>query len=443
MRALIRRAARLTGSAQPPGDKSISHRALIFSALARGTCKVENLSPGEDVRSTAACLRQLGVRIDAEGSGATVFGAGLEGLRSPAGVLDCGNSGTTMRLLAGVLAGANVGGVLDGDESLRGRPMKRVLQPLRQMGAVCQGTMDVKGEERAPLRFEPGAVLKGVRHDLAVASAQVKTCLLLAGLFAEGETTVREPEVSRDHTERMLRAFGAPLTFWPDRAISIRRPDKPLQSPESLVVPGDPSSAAFLLAAALVVPGGAVTLTGVDVNPTRIGFLRVLQRMGARIELTPEADRAGDPVATLRAHGDVMLSGTEITSGEVPSLLDEVPILAVVASQARGRTTIRGAGELRVKESDRLAKVAAGLAAMGVPVQELPDGLIIDGPVPLKGARIDAARDHRIAMSFSIAGLCAEGETEVSGAEWADISYPGFYALLAGLTDGAVSVRTP
>lgn len=441
MRALIRRAERLHGGTQPPGDKSISHRALIFSALAHGTCKVENLSPGEDVRSTAACLRQLGVRIDAEGSNATVFGAGLEGLRSPTGVLDCGNSGTTMRLLSGVLAGANTGGVLDGDESLRSRPMKRVLAPLRQMGAACEGTRDAKGEEKAPLHFKPGADLKGVRHDLTVASAQVKTCLLLAGLFAQGETTVREPEVSRDHTERMLRAFGAPLTFWPDRAISIRRPEKPLQSPESLVVPGDPSSAAFLLAAALVVPGGEVTLAGVDVNPTRIGFLRVLQRMGARIELTPETDRGGDPVATLKAHGDVALTGTEITSGEVPSLLDEVPILAVVASQAKGRTTIRGAGELRVKESDRLAKVAAGLAAMGVPVQELPDGLIIDGPVALKGARIDAARDHRIAMSFSIAGLCAEGETEIVGAEWADISYPGFYSLLAGLTGGAVSTR--
>jgi 3-phosphoshikimate 1-carboxyvinyltransferase len=439
MRALIRRAARLSGSAQPPGDKSISHRAWIFSALASGTCAIDNLSPGEDVRSTAACLRALGVSIDAHGNGAVVRGVGLGGFRRPETVLDCGNSGTTMRLLAGVVAGAGVGGVLDGDASLRGRPMKRVLEPLRQMGARCEGTRSAKGEETAPLRFDPGVGLTGVRHELTVASAQVKTCLLLAGLFADGETTVREPEVSRDHTERMLKAFGAPLTFWPDRAISIRSPAQPLRSPASLTVPGDPSSAAFLLAAALVVPGGAVTLTGVDVNPTRIGFLRVLQRMGAQIELLPEPDRAGDPVATLKARGGGQLTGTEITPGEVPSLLDEVPILAVVASQAKGRTVIRGAQELRVKESDRLAKVAAGLAAMGVPVQELPDGLIIDGPVALQGARIDAARDHRIAMSFSIAGLCAAGNTEILGAEWADISDPGFYTLLSGLTDGSVT----
>lgn len=439
MRALIRRAAVLSGRAQPPGDKSISHRALIFSALASGTCAVDNLSPGEDVRSTAACLQKLGVSLEAVGNGARVRGVGLDGLRTPTGLLDCGNSGTTMRLLAGIVAGAGVGAVLDGDASLRSRPMKRVLEPLRRMGAGCAGTRDAKGEEKAPLRFEPGARLTGCRHDLAVASAQVKTCLLLAGLFADGETTVREPEISRDHTERMLKAYGAPLSFWPDRAISIRRPEGPLRSPSALTVPGDPSSAAFLLAAALVVPGGSISLNGVDVNPTRIGFLRVLQRMGAQIEIHPEPDRAGDPVATLKARGNAALVGTEITPGEVPSLLDEVPILAVVASQAKGRTIIRGAEELRVKESDRLAQVAAGLAAMGVPVQELPDGLVIDGPVALQGARIEAARDHRIAMSFSVAGLCAEGETEILGAEWADISYPGFYSLLAHLTEGAVT----
>ena len=441
MRARSVRASRLKGQMTPPGDKSISHRALIFSAISEGTCAVSNLAPGADVRSTAECLRRLGVRIDASGTNATVHGVGLDGFRAPTQVLDCGNSGTTMRLLSGLVAGAGVGGTLDGDESLRGRPMKRVLEPLRKMGASCEGQRDAKGDEKAPLTFRAGAKLLSFRHELKIASAQVKTCLLLAGLYADGETTVREPEASRDHTERMLRALGAPIAFWPDRTIAIRRPEKPLVAPEAIAVPGDPSSAAFLVGAALLVPGGEVELHGVDVNPTRIGFLRVLQRMGAQIEIIPEKDQAGDPVATLRVRGGTGLTGTEIAPGEVPSLLDEVPLLAVVASQAKGRTVVRGAEELRVKESDRLAKIAAGLKAMGVEVEELPDGLIIDGPCALKGAAIDAARDHRIAMSFSVAGLCADGETVIDGAEWADISFPGFYSLLGEFTGGAVKTE--
>lgn len=439
MQVRVVRAAGFSGKTGVPGDKSISHRALLFSALAEGTCRVENLSPGGDVRSTAECLRRLGVEMRALEDGVIeIHGRGLHALRPPSGLLDCGNSGTTMRLLSGVIAGAGVGGTLDGDESLRGRPMKRVLQPLRWMGAQAEGARNPKGDELAPLVFKPGVALTGRSHDLAIASAQVKSCLLLAGLYAEGETTVREPEPSRDHTERMFRAFGVPLHFAADGAVTVSPPRSPLRAPEQLTVPGDPSSAAFWIGAALLVPGAELEVEGVDVNPTRTGFLRVLQRMGAGLEIIPTGERAGDPTATIRVRGGARLRGTDVLAGEVPSLLDEVPILAIVASQAHGVTRLEGAGELRVKESDRLAQLTKGLRAMGVPVEERPDGFLIEGPHALKAADIDAARDHRIAMSFAIAGLVAEGETRVEGAEWADISYPGFFRLLSQMSGGAV-----
>ncbi len=422
-----------------PGDKSISHRALILAALGSGPCEVTNLAPGADVRSTASCLQALGAHVRIDASAARVRGGGLSGLRAPEGPLDCGNSGTTMRLLCGVVAGSAVGGALDGDDSLRRRPMKRVLQPLRQMGALAQATSTAAGEETAPLRFEARAALVGKRHELAVASAQVKSCLLLAGLWARGRTVVREPHLSRDHSERMLRAFGAPLQILPDGAISIDGPCAGLRTPPRLQVPGDPSSAAFLVAAALIA-GGEVEVRGVDVNPTRIGFIEVLKRMGAEIELRPEPDCAGDPVATLAVRPKSSLRSTDVLPAEVPSLIDELPVLAVLATQAHGQTTLRGAAELRFKESDRIAQVARGLSAMGADVQELEDGLSIRGPSALSGARIDAMNDHRIAMSFAVAGLAAQGETIIEGAHWADISFPGFFELLSKLSGGAVSI---
>ena len=438
MRVRVRRASRLEADVLAPGDKSISHRALLFGALGTTPMQVRNLAPGADVRSTASCLRALGVSVvEGETAGAvTVRGVGPGGFLSPASVLDCGNSGTTMRLLLGLVAGARVRCTLDGDASLRRRPMRRVLAPLRAMGARMEGEGGPE-DERAPLRVEPVPTLHGMTHRLPIASAQVKSALVLAGLAADGETRVREPEPSRDHTERMLAAWGAPVRVEEGEVVTTRLL-APLALPESLDVPGDPSSAAFWVGAALLVPGASVAVRGVDVNPTRTGFLAVLERMGARVELAPEVGRAGDPVATLRVRGGQALRGTEIRPAEVPSLLDEIPLLAVVASQADGETRVTGARELRVKESDRLRQLVLGLRAMGADIDELDDGFVLRGPARLRAAEIDAAHDHRIAMSFAIAGLVADGETQVEGAEWADISYPGFFTALATASGGAV-----
>jgi 3-phosphoshikimate 1-carboxyvinyltransferase len=438
MRVRVRRASGLEAEVLAPGDKSISHRSLLFGALGTTPMLVRNLAPGADVRSTGACLRAMGVSI-AEGEAAgtvAVRGVGPGGFRSPTSVLDCGNSGTTMRLLLGLVAGARVGCTLDGDASLRRRPMRRVLGPLRAMGARMDG-QGGPDDERAPLRVEPVPTLRGMAHRLPIASAQVKSALVLAGLAADGETRVREPEPSRDHTERMLAAWGAPVRVEAGEVVATRLLS-PLVLPGSLDVPGDPSSAAFWVGAGLVVSGASVVVRGVDVNPTRTGFLRVLERMGARVEIEAEPARAGDPVATVHVRGGEPLRGTEILPAEVPSLLDEIPLLAVVASQAAGETRVTGARELRVKESDRLKQLVLGLRAMGADIDELDDGFVLRGPARLRAAEIDAAHDHRIAMSFAIAGLVADGETEVEGAEWADISYPGFFGALRSASGGAI-----
>ena len=434
MRVRVRRAARLAAEVVAPGDKSISHRALLFGALGTRPMEVRNLAPGADVRSTALCLRLVGTDV-VPGEQWTVCGGGPDGFRSPRSVLDCGNSGTSMRLLVGLLAGAGVEASLDGDASLRRRPMGRVLVPLRAMDADVRGVG--AGEERAPLSVRPAPSLQGVTHRLPIASAQVKSALILAGLRASGETRIGEPEPSRDHSERMLRAWGAPVRVEAGE-VRVSRLERPLELPPSVEVPGDPSSAAFWLGAGLLVPGARVAVRGVDVNPTRTGFLAVLERMGAVVEREAEEARAGDPVATLRTRGGSSLRGTEIAPSEVPSLLDEVPLLAVVASQARGETRLTGARELRTKESDRLRQLVLGLRAMGAEVEELDDGFVLQGPARLRGTAIDAASDHRIAMAFAIAGLVADGETVIDGAEWADISYPGFFAELGRSTADAV-----
>ncbi len=434
MRVRVRRAGSFAGTVEVPGDKSISHRALIFAALGVTPLALEHLAPGADVRSTAACLEALGVRCSSQPGTLLVQGRG--GLRPSAQPLDCGNSGTTMRLLSGLVAGSGVQATLEGDASLCRRPMRRVLEPLRAMGACATGTAR-QGEECAPIVFSGGALV-GVSHTLSVASAQVKSCLILAGLQADGTTRIREPQASRDHTERMLRDFGAPLSVTEGGTVVVERLLRPLSLPARLRIPGDPSSAAFFIGAALLVPGGSVRCTAVDVNATRTGFLRVLSRMGAQVQLEPLAESAGDPVATLHARGGARLRGTTILPEEVPALLDEVPLLAVVASQAEGVTRLSGASELRVKESDRLRQVCRGLKAMGADVEETADGFVLRGPARLVGTHLDAMGDHRLAMSFAVAGLVADGETSVEGAEWADISYPGFFAELSARSSGAV-----
>jgi 3-phosphoshikimate 1-carboxyvinyltransferase len=436
MRARVTRASAFRGAVTVPGDKSISHRALMLAALSDGRVEIGNLSPGADVRSTARCLEALGASVEIGAHNVVVRGVGQNGLREPQQILDCGNSGTTMRLLAGMIAGARLQATLDGDESLRRRPMQRVLEPLRAIGALGEGRRDEKGRECAPLHFERGPALRAHAHALNISSAQVKSCLLLAGLFAEGETSVREPQLSRDHTERMLPLFGVAVSADP---IALRGPSLPLRAPERLVVPGDFSSAAFLIAAALLVPDADLVLTNVSINPTRTGFLRTLQLMGGNIEIEATGEHGGDPVATIRARSGGVLRGIDIGAADIPSQVDEIPMLAIVASQAEGVTSIRGAGELRVKESDRLYQVALGLRAMGARVEELPDGLIVEGGARLHGANIETAHDHRLAMGFTVAGLCADGETIIEGAEWADISYPGYFSLLAELTRGSVA----
>ncbi|MGO9829901.1 MAG: 3-phosphoshikimate 1-carboxyvinyltransferase [Myxococcaceae bacterium] len=437
MRVRVRRARNFAGTIEVPGDKSISHRALVFAALGDSPLSLEHLAPGADVRSTAACLEALGVeRRAVEGGALVVRGRGA--LLPPSHRLECGNSGTTMRLLSGLVAGAGVVATLDGDASLRRRPMARVLAPLRAMGAQAAGTPTLQ-DECAPLHFAGGALV-GRTHQLRVASAQVKSCLVLAGLQADGVTSIREPEASRDHTERMLRAFGAPLRVASDGTVLVERLVRPLALPARLRVPGDPSSAAFFVGAAALVPNASVACAGVDVNATRTGFLRVLARMGAEVRLEPAPEEAGDPVATLHVRAGARLTATTIHPAEVPSLLDEVPLLAVVASQAQGVTRLSGAAELRVKESDRLRQVCQALRAMGADVEETPDGFVVQGPSRLQGAYLDAAGDHRIAMAFAVAGLVADGETTLEGAEWADISYPGFFAQLGACSAGAVQL---
>lgn len=418
MQATIKRPRRLEGTVQLPGDKSISHRALILNSVADGPARVRGLSPGADVASTAACLRALGVEID----GGEVVGRGLGGLRPAAAPLDCGNSGTTMRLLAGLLAGQPFVSTLVGDSSLLRRPMDRVAEPLSLMGGYV---------ETAPLRVG-GKPLQGLEYGLPVASAQVKSALLLAGLGAAGPVTVVEPAATRDHTERMLRAMGAPLRVEGLR-VSLMGPVRRLD-PLDVEVPGDLSAAAFWLVAAALHGKGAVRLEHVGMNPGRTGVLGVLERLGARVQRHREVLEGEEPVADLEVARAPELRAFEVGGSEVAGLIDELPVLAVAAALLPGTSRITGAAELRVKESDRVAAMASGLRAMGADVSELPDGWEIRGPRALAGARVDSLGDHRVAMALAVAGLLAEGETEVEGAECVDISYPGFWDQLEALS---------
>ncbi len=414
-----------------PGDKSISHRALLFGAIAEGETVIEGLLPAEDPLSTAACLRAMGVAVSPIEAGAIVRvrGVGLDGLREPEIVLDCGNSGTTMRLMLGLLAGRSGRHfVLSGDDSLRRRPMRRVADPLARMAAEIHGR---RGGELAPLAVQ-GRPLRGTTIHTPVASAQVKSALLLAALTAEGATTVIEPAHSRDHSERMLRAFGADLTVQGPAGKEVTvRPGAVLHGQE-VVVPGDISSAAFWLVAGAITPGAALTIENVGLNPSRTGVLEVLVAMGARIEVRNARDVAGEPVGDLQvSHGP--LRAFTIGGDLIPRLVDEIPVLAVAACCAEGVSRISGAEELRIKETDRLAVMARQLGAMGARLEEHPDGLTIEGGSPLHGAELDSETDHRVAMSLAVAALVARGESLLHRPEAAAVSYPGFWEDLERL----------
>ena len=414
----------LRGTLRVPGDKSISHRALLFAALAEGQSRVTHLADGDDVGRTRAALECTGVAIRGVHD-AVVAGRGLDGWREPETVVDCGNSGTTMRLLAGLLAGRPFHTVLTGDASLRSRPMARVAEPLRAMGASVDGR---DGGSYAPLAIR-GGVLRGRRFDLPVASAQVKTAILLAGLQATGVTAVHEPARSRDHTERMLAAVGVPIRQLDDGTIAI---ESGAPASFELDVPGDPSSAAFFAVAASIVPGSRVVLEGLALNPTRIGFVDVLKRMGAHVDVAPTGDALGEPVGDITVEA-APLRATEIAGDEIPRVIDELPALAVAAAYADGTTEIRDAVELRVKETDRIGTIHQELTELGVDAEPRRDGLVIRGGVP-RSSRFKSHGDHRVGMAAAVAALGASGESTVRG--WAAVttSYPGFADDLARLT---------
>jgi 3-phosphoshikimate 1-carboxyvinyltransferase len=418
-----RPAGPLRGDVRVPGDKSVSHRALMFSALAEGTSRIHGFLEGEDTRATAAVLVQLGARIEAPADGErVVHGAGLHGLRGSAQALDCGNAGTGMRLLAGLLAGQAFDSTLVGDASLSKRPMRRVTDPLAAMGA----RIDTR-DGLPPLHVHGSQRLHGIRYELPVASAQVKSALLLAGLYAEGETEVIEPHPTRDYTERMLAAFGWPIAFSPGRA---KLSGGHVLHAADVEVPADFSSAAFFLVAASIVPGSGLRLPAVGLNPRRTGLLEALRLMGADIRIENERTSGGEPVGDLVVR-HAPLHGIELPEALVPDMIDEFPALFVAAAVAQGTTVVRGAAELRVKESDRLASMATGLRALGIEVEEAPDGAAIHGGA-LRGGRIDSHGDHRIAMSFAVAGLAASGGVAIGDCANVATSFPGFMELANG-----------
>jgi len=409
-----------------PGDKSISHRLAIFGALAEGDTWIDNFSSAADCASTLACLEALGVHIQREGARVGIRGRGFEGLKAPRGPLDAGNSGSTLRMLAGVLAGRPFRSILTGDESLRRRPVERIATPLRAMGARAESV-----DGKPPLTID-GGKLHGIRWESPVASAQVKTAVLLAGLQAEGTTTVVEPSPSRDHTERLLAAFGVAVQR---NGLAVSVHGGRTLRPAEAAVPGDASSAAFLVVAALILPDSEVRIEGVLLNPQRVAFVDVLRDMGAEIE-TGLVVSEPEPVGWMVARSSA-LHGVTVSPSLVPGLIDEVPALAVAAACAEGDFVLTGAAELRVKESDRIAALAEGLTRLGASIEELPDGLIVHGGRPLRGALVRSRDDHRIAMALSVAGLVAEGVTEIEGAECASVSFPEFYAFLErGATAG-------
>ena len=409
----------LKGEITVPGDKSISHRGIMLGALANGTTSITNFLKGADCLSTISCFQKMGIEIEETENEILVHGKGLHGLSAPKEILDAGNSGTTTRLISGILAGQNFSCDLTGDASIQKRPMKRIMTPLSMMGADITS---VHNNGCAPLHIK-GAPLKGISYQSPVASAQVKSCVLFAGLYADGKTSVTEPFLSRNHSELMLSSFGASVQTCGTTA-TIE--PEPVLTAQKVEVPGDISSAAFFIAAGLLIPGSELLIKNVGINPTRDGILRVCKQMGANLELLNTRTQCGEPVADILVkHSE--LNGTVIEGDLIPTLIDELPVIAVMAACANGETIIRNAEELKVKESNRLEIIVHHLSEMGCDITGTEDGMIIRGGKSLHGAVLDSHLDHRIAMSFAVAGLVADGETEITNADCVNISYPGFY----------------
>ena len=418
----------LGGELTVPGDKSISHRAVMFGALSKGTTSVTHFLKGADCLSTIHCFRKMGISIEEEGEQLLIHGQGLHGLTKPSGWLDAGNSGTTTRLLSGILSGQSFSATIHGDASIQSRPMGRIMEPLKQMGAHI---VSLNHNGCAPLEITGGS-LRGISYQSPVASAQVKSAVLLAGLYAEGITSVTEPALSRNHTELMLRGFGAQVDICPEARTASIHPEPELWG-QQVQIPGDISSAAYFIAAATITPHSEVLLRQVGINPTRAGMLQVCEEMGADITLLQKSCHGGEPAADLLIRSSD-LTGTVIEGERIPTLIDELPILAVLACFAKGTTIIRDAQELKVKESNRIAVMVQNLSAMGAHITATEDGMIIEGGAPLHGAVLESHKDHRVAMSLAVAALQASGETRIQDASCVDISYPGFYGDLQSLS---------
>ncbi|WP_077611138.1 3-phosphoshikimate 1-carboxyvinyltransferase [Clostridium sp. Marseille-P2415] len=419
------KASPLRGEITIPGDKSISHRSVMFGSIAKGTTEISHFLQGADCLSTISCFQKMGIQIENNGNTVVVHGNGLRGLKKPETILDCGNSGTTTRLISGILAAQDFDVTLTGDESIRKRPMKRIMEPLSMMGADLKS---INENGCAPLAIT-GKKLHGIHYTSQVASAQVKSGILLAGLYAEGETKVTEPYVSRNHSEIMLKYFGANVKT--EGTTACITPAEELYG-NKITVPGDISSAAFFIAAGLMIPGSEILIKNVGINPTRDGILHVCRDMGADITLLGENTDSGEPTADILVKSG-SLHGTVIEGAIIPTLIDELPVIAAMACLAEGETIIKDAAELKVKESNRIEVMVHNLSAMGADIRSTEDGMIIRGGNPLHGAVIDSRLDHRIAMTFAVTGLCAEGETEILGAECVNISYPGFFKDLEEL----------
>lgn len=421
----------LRGEVTIPGDKSISHRSVMFGAIAKGTTEITNFLQGADCLSTIHCFQSMGIDIENTNKRILVHGKGLYGLKAPASVLNTGNSGTTTRLISGILAGQPFTSILSGDESLNSRPMARIMKPLNSMGAKITS---INGNDCAPLRIEPGT-LHGIHYQSKVASAQVKSAILLAGLYADDKTSVTEPVLSRNHTELMLNGFGArvsSITESDGRSTASILPCDELYG-QKIVVPGDISSAAYFIAAGLLVPGSEILIKNVGINPTRAGILKVCEDMGADISYLNKISAGGEPTADILVKHS-SLKATTIDGSIIPTLIDEIPMIAVMAAFAEGTTIIKDAAELKVKETDRIATVTENLLAMGAKITPTDDGMIIEGTGTLKGAHINSHLDHRIAMAFAIAGLAAKGETKIGDSQCVDVSYPTFFKTLESLS---------
>lgn len=423
---IFKKITHLKGELTIPGDKSISHRAIMLGSLAKGTTEVTNFLQGADCLSTIDCFRKMGISIENKGTVVSIHGNGLHGLKKPSEILDVGNSGTTTRLMSGILAAQNFEVTVNGDASIQKRPMGRIIKPLSQMGA---NIVSLKGNDCAPLKIT-GTSLKGIHYNSPVASAQVKSSVLLAGLYADGATSVTEPYISRNHTELMFRHFGVELQTKETTATVF--PAKELTA-QKVIVPGDISSAAYFIVAGLIVPNSEIVIKNVGINPTRDGIIKVCQKMGGNIRLENIQETSGEPTADIIVSSSE-LHGITIGGSIIPTLIDELPIIAILAALAKGETIIKDAQELKVKESNRIDVMVENLSKMGADVAATEDGMIIQGGKPLHGATIDSKLDHRIAMSFAIASCLAEGDTEILGADCVNISFPTFYHDLNALT---------